>query len=411
MSGKRRLEKSSHSLKKLITQYFMQMHGEAAAGKFVTWIAIIVPIEILKGFDIVIAVPENHSAMCAARGAGATQAAKAELEGYTMDLCSYARIDLGTWFAKGEGSPSMGMPGPDLLISNNNNCSLLVKWFDIYRRELQVPHFVLDVPFCYAPQQKKDLEYIIAQFRDLIAMIENLTGQSWDESKVREAVRLTDEANGHWRRFLNLAERHPAGMTAFDSFVHMAPYITSYRGTQELVDHCKLLADETEALADSGDVPVPKEKHRLLWDNIAPWHQLRKMSGKLAELEANVTCASYTSCMGTLEGQDEQFRFGSEDPLQDLARIQNFSVCPHGLELRYEAMCGMIERMDINGVIFSSNSSCKVYSVMQMDLMRKIERRYKIPTVMIDLDHADPRQYNEEKEFLKVEAMLERRGA
>lgn len=408
MSSGRRLEKSAASLKNLITDYYLKMHSDAAAGKFVTWIAIIVPIELLKGFDIVIAVPENHSAMCAARGVGAIQAEKAEHNGYSMDLCSYARIDLGTWFGKGEGSPSHGMPKPDLLISNNNNCSLLVKWFDVYRRELQIPHFTLDVPFCYEPQKEKDLNYIIAQFGDLISLIEKNTGQTWDECKVREAVRLSDEANTHWKRFLNLAAGHPAGMTAFDSFVHMAPYITSYRGTRELVDHCKLLADEGEELANANDFPVANEKHRLLWDNIAPWHQLRKMSTRLAELHANVICATYTSCMGTVEGQVDQYRYRHDNPLYDLARIQNFSVCPYGLELRYQAMCQQIERFNITGVIFSSNRSCKVYSVMQMDLKRKIEKRYDIPAVMIEVDHADPRQYNEEKEFMKVEAMLER---
>lgn len=407
MSGGRRLEKSAENLKKLVADYFMGMHRQAAEGGFVTWIAIIVPVELLKGFDVVVAVPENHSAMCAARGSGADQAEKAEQKGYSMDLCSYARIDLGTWFAGGDGSPTRGMPRPDLLISNNNNCSLLVKWFDVYRRELQVPHFTLDVPFCYGPQKSRDLDYIVSQFRDLIALMESLTGQTWDEDRVREAVRLSDEANLHWKRFLDLARNHPAGITAFDSFVHMAPYITSFRGTQELVDHCRLLADEAEALMEAGDFPVPDEKHRLLWDNIAPWHQLRNMSSRLARLDANVICATYTSCMGTVEGGVDQYRYRSEDPLHDLARIQNFSVCPYGLELRYQAMCKMIERMDINGVVFSSNRSCKVYSVMQMDLKRMIEKRFGIPTVMIDVDHADPRQYNEEKEFLKLEAMLE----
>ena len=123
---------------------------------------------------------------------------------------------------------------------------------------------------------------------------------------------------------------------------------------------------------------------------------------------ANVVSATYTSCMGTVEGGFDRFPLRGENPLWDLARIQNFSVCPSGLELRFKAMSEIIERMDINGVIFSSNRSCKVYSVMQMDLMRKIEKRFNIPTVMIDVDHADPRQYNEEKEFLKLEAMLER---
>ncbi len=407
MSGTIRLERSAANLKKLVGRYFAEMHKDAAQGKFVAWIAIIVPIELLKGFDLVVAVPENHSAMCAARGVGATQAEKAEHRGYSMDLCSYARIDLGTWYTKGEGSPSMGMPSPDLLVSNNNNCSLLVKWFDVYRRKLGVPHFTLDVPFCYEPQKEKNLDYIVSQFHDLIALIENKTGQTWDEVKVREAVRLSDEANTHWKRFLDLAAHHPAGMTAFDSFVHMAPYITSYRGTQELVDHCKLLADEAEELVYANDVSVPNEKHRLLWDNIAPWHQLRNMSSRLAKLDANVISATYTACMGTVEGQIDPYRYDGVDPMHYLARIQNFSVCPSGLELRYKAMCQLIERYGITGVIFSSNRSCKVYSVMQMDLKRKIEERFGIPTVMIEVDHADARQYNEEKEFMKVEAMLE----
>ncbi len=407
MSGTIRLEQSATNLKKLVGRYFAEMHKDAAQGKFVAWIAIIVPIELLKGFDIVVAVPENHSAMCAARGVGTMQAEKAEHHGYSMDLCSYARIDLGTWFTKGEGSPSMGMPGPDLLVSNNNNCSLLVKWFDVYRRKLGVPHFTLDVPFCYESQKEKNLDYIVSQFRDLIALIEDKTDQIWDEEKVREAVQLSDEANTHWKRFLDLAAGHPAGMTAFDSFVHMAPYITSYRGTQELVDHCKLLADEAEELASASNFPVPNEKHRLLWDNIAPWHQLRNMSSRLAKLDASVISATYTACMGTVEGQIDPYRYDGVDPLRYLARIQNFSVCPSGLELRYKAMCQLIKRYGITGVIFSSNRSCKVYSVMQMDLKRKIEERYGIPAVMIEVDHADARQYNEEKEFMKVEAMLE----
>ena len=51
--------------------------------------------------------------------------------------------------------------------------------------------------------------------------------------------------------------------------------------------------------------------------------------------------------------------------LRALARIRNFSVCPDGLELRYQSLCEMIERMEIDGVIFSFNRSCKVYSVMR----------------------------------------------
>lgn len=408
MSSGKRLAKSAESLKKLTARYFMESHAGAVQKKPVVWVAIIVPIEILKGFDLVVCVPENHSAVCAARGVGAVQAEKAERQGYSLDLCSYARIDLGTWFDHGNGSPSMGMPRPDLLISNNNNCSLLVKWFDVYRRELGVPHFTLDIPFCYGPREEKDTAYIISQFKDLIQELESLFGQKFNEQKAREALRFTNEANHHWKRFLGYAANKPSGITAFDSFVHMAPYITSFRGTPELVEHMKLLADETGELVERGEFPVPHEKFRLLWDNIAPWHQLRKMFDRLAQRDANVMYASYTSCMGTVEGGVDLYEYDGEDPLYALARTQNFSVCPYGLDLRHKAMGEMIKRFKINGAVFASNRSCKVYSIMQMDLMRMVEKDYGIPAVMIDVDHADPRKYSEESVFTRIDALLER---
>lgn len=218
--------KSRESLGKIMTRYYEGNHSEAAKCKFVIWVAIVVPTELLKGFDVIVCAPESHSAMCAARKMGTSQCEKAEKEGYSMDLCSYARIDLGTVMDNGRGSPSMGLPKPDLLISNNDNCSLLVKWFDVYHRELGIPHFMLDVPFCYEPQKEKDLQYILTQFGDLIELIEDLTGQRFDYDKVREAVQETDKSMKHWVRFLGLAAHRPSGNTAFDTFAHMAPYFT-----------------------------------------------------------------------------------------------------------------------------------------------------------------------------------------
>lgn len=396
------------NLKRIMNDYYQRCHRRAAGGDFVVWTAIIAPVEILQGFDLVVAMPENHAAMCAARGAGASLARKAEERGYPQDLCSYARIDLGTLFAGGAGSPAGGLPRPNLLISDNNNCSLLVKWFDVIHRALGVPHFILDVPFCIQPQRDRDRAYIQAQYRDLIATIEHLTGQRWDPDRTRQAVVHTLESHRQWRRFLGCAAGRPSPVTAFDSFVHMGPLLTDMRGTPAIVDHFRLLADEAEGRARRGDVPVPGERHRLLWDNIAPWHQLRRMSGRLAALDANIVQATYTACIGTVEGGDELLDPAwARDPLGYLARTQNFSVCPYGLALRQRAMQRLIERFAIDGVVFASNRSCKVYSLMQMDLMRRIQRTGDVRTVLIDVDHADSRAYDEEKVFVQLEALLE----
>jgi benzoyl-CoA reductase/2-hydroxyglutaryl-CoA dehydratase subunit BcrC/BadD/HgdB len=401
-------ETSRESLGRIMSRYYEGNHCAAREGKFVIWAAIIVPVELLKGFDVIVAFPESHSAMCAARGVGPLQSEKAERAGYSMDLCSYARIDLGTVFQGGSGSPAAGLPKPDLLVSNTDNCSLLVKWFDVYHREFGVPHFTLDIPFCYGPQESKDLEYIAEQFRNLVQLVERATDQRFDLDKVSEAVGESSRGLKEWRRFLRVGACRPSGVTAFDTFAHMAPYFTWMRGAREMTEHFRLVADEAEARVARGEYPVSGERYRLLWDNIAPWHQLRKMSDRLAGLGANIVCSTYTGCMGTLEGGVEAPEYDGGDPIRHLARMQNMAICCYGLDLRLRAMSAMIETYGVDGVVFGSNRSCKPYSALQMDLQRLVAERHGVATVMVDVDHADVRKYNEAEVFTRIESMLER---
>ena len=252
IQGGFRKNTSGKRLSTMIMNDYLDLHRRASEGAFVVWIAIIVPAELFSGFEnVVYGVPESHAALCAGKGAGPVLCEKAEGFGYSTDLCSYARIDIGTAFDGGKDSPTFGLPRPDLIISNNNNCSLLVKWFDVYHRAWGVPHLVLDIPFCYENQKDRDFRYIMDQFGTLISTIEEMSGQRFDLDKARESVRLSSEAMKEWKRFLGFAAHRPSGITAFDSFVQMAPILTS-RGTQRLVDHYRLLADETEEQVKNG---------------------------------------------------------------------------------------------------------------------------------------------------------------
>lgn len=240
----------------------------------------------------------------------------------------------------------------------------------------------------------------------MIGLIERQSGQVFRFDKVDEAVMYSSTAMKHWKEFLSNARHKPSGITAFDTFVQMAPFLT-IRGTRELAEHYELLANETRDRVANGSFPVPEETYRLFWDNIAPWHQLRKMSTRLASMKANIVGATYTSCMGAVEGTFELLEYKGSDPLRQLARIQNSTVCPSGMTLRTNAMKEAIQELDIDGVVFASNRSCKPYSITQMDQAREISGQLGIPTVMIDVDHADVRSYSEEAVFVRIEAMLE----
>ncbi len=113
---------SGKHLTKIVGEAYMGLHTRAAQGAFVVWIAINVPAEFFYGFDnVVYGVPESHAALNAAKGTGVTQCEKAERLGYSMDLCSYARIDIGSVSGEGKDSPAFGLPKPNLIVSDNNN--------------------------------------------------------------------------------------------------------------------------------------------------------------------------------------------------------------------------------------------------------------------------------------------------
>jgi benzoyl-CoA reductase/2-hydroxyglutaryl-CoA dehydratase subunit BcrC/BadD/HgdB len=78
------------------------------------------------------------------------------------------------------------------------------------------------------------------------------------------------------------------------------------------------------------------------------------------------------------------------------------------LELRFQSLVKLVNRFEPDGIIFSSNRSCKPYSLMQMDLQRRVEAELGVPAVMIDCDMADERFHNESQAFLRIEALLER---
>ena len=68
-TGGFRKTSSGRRLTGIITNDYLQLHQKASEGAFVVWIAIVVPAELLAGFDnVVYAVPESHAAMCAGKG-------------------------------------------------------------------------------------------------------------------------------------------------------------------------------------------------------------------------------------------------------------------------------------------------------------------------------------------------------
>ena len=79
-----------------------------ARGEMVGWCASNFPVEIPATLGLTVVYPENQAAGIAARGAGERMCNVAEEDGYSNDLCAYARISLA--YLKLGDCPEQDMP-------------------------------------------------------------------------------------------------------------------------------------------------------------------------------------------------------------------------------------------------------------------------------------------------------------
>ena len=70
---------------------------------------------------------------------------EAEGDGYSNDICAYARISLA--YAKLKSAPEQDMPMPDFVLCCNNICNCMIKWYENLAKELNIPMFMIDIPF------------------------------------------------------------------------------------------------------------------------------------------------------------------------------------------------------------------------------------------------------------------------
>jgi len=183
-------------MKEIMTQYYIEAKTAAQTGKKVAWITSGGPVEPLIAMDVIPVYPENHGAMIGAAKMGVDLCEKAEVMGYSRDLCSYARADIAC--APIDGGPIGGLPRPDMLVCCNNICGTVLKWYEVQARYYDVPLFILDTPFCHTEFSKEAKNYVRDQISEYIEFLEKVCGKKADRSRLAEVGRLAMEGQRLW---------------------------------------------------------------------------------------------------------------------------------------------------------------------------------------------------------------------
>ncbi len=346
--------------------------------------------------------PENHAALCGARRAALDLCQEAEGRGYSIDICSYARTDIGSVLS---GKTPVGkLPKPDLLLCCTNICQTVLYWYQVLSHYFNVPLVVVDTPFVYSETSEADVEYVKKQIENAIEIAERVSGKTLDFNRLIDVMRLSKMATELWLEVIYTGKSIPSPISAFDQFIHMAP-IVEMRGDPQTVDFYGTMLKELKKRVSKGIGAVVKERKRVLWDNLPIWHSLRFLSETLADWGVCVVTSTYTYAWGELAPMIDP-----DKPIESMAKVYLHPILNRGTGDKYRLMKGMIEGFHLDGVILHSDRSCKPYSIGQMDQRAKIVQDLKIPAVLVESDHNDPRAFSEKQVINRLKAFVEMMG-
>lgn len=388
---------AADAMKEMMSAYYLEAKNAAVNDRKVAWITGGGPVELLIAMDVIPVYPENHAAMCGAFKMGAELCEIAEQIGYSRDICSYARCDIGS--ALTGKSPIMGLPRPDFLLCCNNTCGMVTKWYEALARFFGIPLAFFDMPFIHEKQTQNSIDYIKRQINRAIAQMESIVGKKFDMGRFTETVETSSMATRMWGDVLEICKNIPSPMNAFDGFILMAPIVT-LRGKKEVVDFYRILKEELEKRVTHGIAAVPGERYRLLWDNLPIWFKLRDLSDKFIDLNACIVASTYLSGWVSYE-------LDTRDPIDSIARAYSSAFINANLENRAHMLLEIVEQYSVDGIIFHSNRSCRPYSLGQYDIKEMVTEWTGVPGVLIEGDMNDERTYAEGPVYNRIEAFIE----
>ncbi|MCB2188725.1 MAG: 2-hydroxyacyl-CoA dehydratase family protein [Deltaproteobacteria bacterium] len=387
-----------YRMKELISRQYLAGNFVEGARK-VAWVATGAPVEIVQALGFFIYYPDNHAALCGARRQAVELAETAEDAGYSRDICSYPRTEIGAFLA--HKSPVGRVPKPDLIVCSNNICQTILSWYQVMAAYHGAEFCNLDTPFLEGEPQEHQLAYVRAQLEELISVAERISGRRLNYQKLQDFIRHGREASLLWLEILNRAKTRPAPLNAFDAFINMGP-IVALRGYAATTAFYRDMLEEVDQRIARGVGAVAQERARVLWDNLPIWYRMRWLSELLGRAGVNVVLSNYTYGWGELAPCMDDLR-----PLESMAKVYLLPYLNRDLAYKMGLMQSMVRDFELDGVILHSDRSCKPYSIGQMDQRDVMMQEAGVPALLLEADHNDSRVFTEQQAQTRLEAFAE----
>jgi benzoyl-CoA reductase/2-hydroxyglutaryl-CoA dehydratase subunit BcrC/BadD/HgdB len=392
-------------MRKIMADYFYELDAAAKDdSQKVAWCTSVGPAELLLSLGFRVYYPENHGAMLGATRMATNCIPAANAIGYSPDICSYLTSDVGAYLRKEtpltrayEGIE--GLPKPDVLVFNTNQCRDVQDWLSWYSRELQVPIMGISSFRNIGRITDEILEGIVQQIKHIIPPLEKISGNKFDIDKLRGAVARSKRCSDLWKKVLETNMASPAPLSFFDATIHMGPAVV-LRGSETAIQYYELLLKELEERTKNGVGAVEGEKFRLYWEGMPIWGKLRDMSEFFIGFNTAVIASTYCNSW-IFEA------FDPADPILSMARAYTEIFIVRDENFKEKYIEDIVHRFKLDGILFHDSKTCPNNSNNRYGMPERLEKKLNIPTLTINGDLNDLRCYSEEQAKTNIEAFIE----
>jgi benzoyl-CoA reductase subunit B len=307
------------------------------------------------------------------------------------------------------------IPRPSIAVLTNA-CNTYIKWAEIWERMYGMPAYVLDIPGSRADggqtwpgnrDFENDRRYVAGQLRELIALLEQVTGTRFDVDRLREHLKHANRMNEGWKRVLDLNRSRPSLFNAVSDGTIYLGISNGFRGSEEGARFFDELAEEMEFKRANGIGTLVDERFRLIFVGVPCYPIFRRFVELFTEHGGTFVNSTYLWFASG--GSNRGYQYDLRDPVASLAEGLLVSVrdAMDSMFFPTRALAEMVDSYGVDGVVFHPIKSCRTVSTGLADCRRSLMARRDVASLFIESDMMDRRVVSEAQLKNRVDAFFE----
>ena len=298
-----------------------------------------------------------------------------------QSMCSIDKVEMGALLADQVGVK------PDAFVYSTVPCDSSRIAYPVMEKIWNVPTFNVDLPF---RRDRRGEDYLIAQTKEFITFMEELTGTKLDWEKFKESMKVANHTNELIEKCADLRKHTPCPLPG--TLLVTNACMSGQAADPAMATFLEKEVETGEMMLDLGmGACMNGEKYRMLFLQNMLWTSL-KSYGYL-EREYGAICIM--DVLGHFKGDFYEHMDDKEDCFRIMShKMMNLPMI-HGaagpVEYYESRISYLMDNFNINTSVFLGHVGCKHTWASTKILSDFIQAKYGIPTLLLDVDCIDGR--------------------